>query len=159
MWECAPLISLGPLNDTILYLNKSKIIENSGELSDLEYLLTKTEKVYISRMWKRAPIVFSGPLNNIIVDSNKPKIIRNGGELTDLDYLPSKQKMQNISRTQTCKPLVSSGPSSYTRKHCKQALIDGEWWRTDKDPVHPPPNGLNSQPKATNQLLFFLFVL
>jgi len=45
MRECAPLISLGPLNESILYLNKPKIIENGGELSDLEYLLTKTEKL------------------------------------------------------------------------------------------------------------------
>jgi len=44
MWEHAPVVFLGPLNDTILYLNKSKIIGNGGELSDLEYLPTKTEK-------------------------------------------------------------------------------------------------------------------
>jgi len=37
--------SLGPLNDAGLCLNKPKIIENGGELSDLEYLLTKIEKV------------------------------------------------------------------------------------------------------------------
>ena len=36
---------LGPSNDTILYLNKPKIIGNGGELSDLEYLPTKIEKV------------------------------------------------------------------------------------------------------------------
>jgi len=41
----APLVFLGPLNNTILYLNKLKFIGNSGELSDLEYLSTKTEKV------------------------------------------------------------------------------------------------------------------
>ena len=45
MQEHTPLISLCPLNNSILYLNKPKIMENSGELSDLEYLLTKTEKV------------------------------------------------------------------------------------------------------------------
>jgi len=45
MWECAPIIILGPLNNTILYLNKPKIIGNGGELSDLQYLPTKTEKV------------------------------------------------------------------------------------------------------------------
>jgi len=45
MRESAPLVSLGPLNDTILYLNKPKIIGNNGELSNLEYLSTKTEKV------------------------------------------------------------------------------------------------------------------
>jgi hypothetical protein len=39
----APLISLGPLNSIILDSNKSKIIKNSGELSELEYLPTKTE--------------------------------------------------------------------------------------------------------------------
>jgi len=44
MQEHAPLTSLGPLNDSILYLNKPKVIENNGELSDLE---TKTEKVYL----------------------------------------------------------------------------------------------------------------
>jgi len=86
----------------------------------------------ISRTWEHAPIVSFGPLNNTIVDSNKPKIIRNSGELTDLEYLPSKQKMQNISRTQTHEPLISSGPLNYTRIHFKQALNDGEWWRTDK---------------------------
>ena len=45
MQECAPLISLGPLNNIILYLNKPKIIGNGRELSDLEYLPTKVEKV------------------------------------------------------------------------------------------------------------------
>ena len=41
MW--APLVSLGPLKSVILELNKPYIIENSAELSDLEYLLTKTQ--------------------------------------------------------------------------------------------------------------------
>ena len=45
MWECTPLVCLGPLNDTILHLNKPKIIRNGKELSDLEYLPTKTENV------------------------------------------------------------------------------------------------------------------
>ena len=138
MQECSPLVSFDPLSNTIVDLNKPKIIGNSGELSDLEYLHTKTEKVNISRMQEHAPIVFFGPLDNTILDLNKPKIIRNSGELTDLDYLPPNQKMQNISRTRTHKPLISSGPLSYTGIHFKQALNDGEGWRTDKDQVHPP---------------------
>ena len=109
MWEHAPVVFLGPLNDTILYLNKSKIIGNGGELSDLEYLPTKTEKVKYLQNAKMRSYHLLGTLNNIIADSNKPKIIRNGRELTDLDYLLSKQKIQNISKTQTCEPLVSSG--------------------------------------------------
>jgi len=49
--ECALLVSLGPLNDNVLYLNKLNIIGNSGELSDLEYLPTKTGKVeYLQNM-------------------------------------------------------------------------------------------------------------
>ena len=45
MRERAPLVVLGPLSDTILYLNEYKIIVNGGQLSDLEYIPTKTEKV------------------------------------------------------------------------------------------------------------------
>ena len=41
------LVSLGPLNNTIVNidLNKPWIISNSGELSDLEHQLTKTEYI------------------------------------------------------------------------------------------------------------------
>ena len=42
MWIHEPLVSLGPLNSIILDLNKHQIIRNSGVLSDLEYLPTKT---------------------------------------------------------------------------------------------------------------------
>jgi len=45
MQQHAPFASLDLSNDTILYLNKPKIMGNSGELSDLEYLPTKAEKV------------------------------------------------------------------------------------------------------------------
>ena len=45
MWEHTPLIFVGPLTNTISYLNNPKIIANGGELSDLEYLPTKIEKV------------------------------------------------------------------------------------------------------------------
>ena len=38
-----PLVSFGPLNSIILDLNKSKIIGNGGEMSDIEYLPTKTQ--------------------------------------------------------------------------------------------------------------------
>ena len=40
-----PLFSLSPLNDIIVDLNKPKIIRDGGELSNLEYLPTKTENV------------------------------------------------------------------------------------------------------------------
>jgi len=39
----APLVFLGLLNGIILDLNKPYIIRNSRELSDLEYLPTKTQ--------------------------------------------------------------------------------------------------------------------
>jgi len=45
MWECARLFCLGPLSNTIVDLNKPKIIRKGKELSDLEYLPTKTENV------------------------------------------------------------------------------------------------------------------
>jgi len=38
-----PLISSGPLNSIIVDLNKPYIIRNGRELSDLEYLPTKTQ--------------------------------------------------------------------------------------------------------------------
>ena len=50
MQEFTPLISLGPLN-------KPKIIGNYGELSDLEYLPTKTEKSKISPECGRAQLI------------------------------------------------------------------------------------------------------
>ena len=65
--------------------------------------------------------------------------MRNGGELTHLDYLPTKQKMRNISRTRTREPLVYWGPLNDTRIHFKQAPNHGEWWKTQKERVHPPP--------------------
>jgi len=59
MWERTPLVSLVTLNDTILYLNKPKIIGNDGELSDLEYLPTKTEKVkYLQNAKMRSYCLF-----------------------------------------------------------------------------------------------------
>jgi hypothetical protein len=93
----------------------------------------------ISRTGERAALVSFGPLTYIIMNLKKPQIIRNGGELTYPDYLPTKQKMQNISRTHMCKPLVSSGHLNYTKWNFEKALDDGEWWRTHKDRVHPPP--------------------
>jgi len=46
---CTPLIFLGPLNDTMIDLNKSKIIRKSGELTYLDYLATKQKMQNISR--------------------------------------------------------------------------------------------------------------
>ena len=43
MQKCAPLVLFGLLYDIIVNFNEPKIIENGGELSDLEYLLTKTQ--------------------------------------------------------------------------------------------------------------------
>jgi hypothetical protein len=65
--------------------------------------------------------------------------MKNSAELSDLDYLPTKQKMRNISRTQTREPLVSWGPSNDTKIDCKRALSDGQWLKTHKEGVHPPP--------------------
>jgi len=39
----APLSLLGPLKGIIVHLNELQIIENDEELSDLEYLASKTE--------------------------------------------------------------------------------------------------------------------
>jgi len=69
------------------------MIRNGGELSDLEYLPTKTNIQNISRSRARAPLVSLGPLYDTIVDLNKSKIIRNNGELTYLDYLHTKQNI------------------------------------------------------------------
>ena len=126
MLECARIISFVPSNDTILYLNKPSIIRNGGELSDLEYLLAKTENVRYLQNAGTAPLVSFGLLYGIMEDLNKPKIIKIGGELIGLDYLPSKQKMQNISRTRTREPLVSWSPSNHTIIHFKRAFNDGE---------------------------------
>jgi len=58
---CAPLVFFCALNDTIVDLNKPKIIRNSGELSNLEYLPTKTEKVkYLQNAGMRTSHLF-GP--------------------------------------------------------------------------------------------------
>jgi len=63
----APLIFSGPLSDTILDLNKSKIIRNSGELTYLDYLPTKQKIRNISRTRMREPLVSWGPLNSTII--------------------------------------------------------------------------------------------
>jgi len=57
-----PLVFLGPLHDTIVDLNKSKIIRNGGELSDLEYLPCITEYIkYLQNADTRASRLF-GPI-------------------------------------------------------------------------------------------------
>jgi len=53
----APLVFLGPLNDMIVDLNKSKIIRNSGELTYLDYLPTKQKMQNIFRMRTSKPLV------------------------------------------------------------------------------------------------------
>jgi len=59
MRPCTPLVSSGPLHDTIVDLNKSKIIRNGGELSDLEYLPSITEYIkYHQNMDMRASCLF-----------------------------------------------------------------------------------------------------
>jgi len=61
MQKHAPLVSLDPFSNTIVDLNKPKIIGNSGELSDLEYLPTKTENVkYLQNAKMRTSLLF-GP--------------------------------------------------------------------------------------------------
>jgi len=54
----APLIFLGPLNNTIVGLGKSKIIRNSGELTYLDYLPTKQKMQKISRTQTCEPLIF-----------------------------------------------------------------------------------------------------
>jgi len=57
-----PLVFLGPLHDIIVDLNKSKIIRNGGELSDLEYLPSITEYIkYLQNADTRASCLF-GPI-------------------------------------------------------------------------------------------------
>jgi len=114
-----PLVFSGPLNRIIVNLNKPQIIGNGGELSDLEYLPTKTEYIEYLQIVDMHTSHLFGPLNDTIVDVNKPKIIRNNGELTYLDYLPTKQKMRNISRMRTHEPLIYWGPLNDTRIHFK----------------------------------------
>jgi len=67
-------------------LNKPWIISNSGQLSDLDHLPTKTEYIKYLQITDTHT---SGPLHNTIVELNKSKVIINGGELSDLEYLPS----------------------------------------------------------------------
>jgi len=84
-----PLFFLSPLNDIIVDLNKPKIIKDGGELSNLEYLPTKTENVKYLQNAGTCTSCLPEPPSNTIVDLNKPKI-RNSKELRDLEYLPSK---------------------------------------------------------------------
>jgi len=51
----------GPLNNTIVDLNKSKIIKNGGELTDLDYLPSKQKMWNISRTQTHEPLISSGP--------------------------------------------------------------------------------------------------
>jgi len=71
-------------------LNKSWIISNSGELSDLEHLLTKTEYMKYFQIADTRTSCLFGPIKQHYLDLNKPLIMRNGGELSDLEYLPMK---------------------------------------------------------------------
>jgi len=89
----ALLVFPGPLNRIIVDLNKPWIIGNGGELSDLEYLPTKTEYIEYLQIADTHTAHIFGCLSDTIVDVNKPNIIRNSGELTYPDYLPTKQKM------------------------------------------------------------------
>jgi len=53
-----------PLNDTIVDVNKPKIIRNSGELTYLDYLPTKQKMQNISIMRTCEPLIYWGPLDN-----------------------------------------------------------------------------------------------
>jgi len=57
MQECAPLVSLGPLIDIMLYLNKPKIIGNGGELIDLDNLQTENAE-YLQNADTQASCLF-----------------------------------------------------------------------------------------------------
>jgi len=71
MWVGTPLISLDPLSITIVDLNKPKIIGNGGELSGLEYLPTKTEKVkYLQNTAMRTSHLF-GPFQQHYIISKQ----------------------------------------------------------------------------------------
>ena len=62
MQQHTSLVSLGPLHNTIVDLNKSKIIRNGGELSDLEYLPPITEYIkYLQNVDMQASHLF-GPI-------------------------------------------------------------------------------------------------
>ena len=56
---------LGPLKNTILYLNKPKIIRNSEVLSDLDYLPSKQKMWNTSRMQTHKPLISSVQLIKI----------------------------------------------------------------------------------------------
>jgi len=53
-----PLISLVPLNDTTVDVNKPKIIRNSGQLTYLDYLPTKQKMRNISRTQTHKPLIY-----------------------------------------------------------------------------------------------------
>ena len=67
MRPCTPLVFSGPLHDTIVDLNKSKIIRNGGELSDLEYLPCITEYIkYLQNMDMQASRLFTAIMMPIL---------------------------------------------------------------------------------------------
>jgi len=61
MQKHAAIVFSGPLKNIILDLNKPKIITNGGELTDLDYLLSKQKMQNISRMQTHEPLISSGP--------------------------------------------------------------------------------------------------
>jgi len=79
---------LDPLSNTIVDLNKPKIIGNGGELVGV--FTYQNRKSKMSPEHGNAHLFCLGSLINTIADLNKLKIIRNGKELSDLEYLPTK---------------------------------------------------------------------
>jgi len=98
--ECTPIVFFSPLNNTIVDLNKPKIIRNCGELTDPDYL----------------------PILEYIV--NKPSMMENDGELTKIKYtLLLKHSMSNISKMQWWMPLISTSPKTYSIVSGNQPLV------------------------------------
>ena len=52
MRKCAAIVFSGPSNNIIVDSNKSKIITNGGELTDLDYLLV----MQTAQLWSREPL-------------------------------------------------------------------------------------------------------
>jgi len=113
-----PLISLGSLNDTTVYVNKPKIIRNSGELTYLDYLPTKQKMRNISRMWTHEPLVYWSPLKTLEYILNEPSMMENDGKLRKREYtLLLKHNMSNISKMQWWMPLMYSYPNADSKGH------------------------------------------
>jgi hypothetical protein len=112
-------------------LNKLYIIEIGGELSNVEYRLTKPENAEYHQNTETCTSHLFCPFILQNKEFKQAQEQRNGGELSNVEYLPTKPENAKYPWNVGTRTSHLFYPFKIHNNKLKQLLDHNKWWRID----------------------------